>query len=139
MKSKRKIVNTLFHHRYWKWKNNNLNCNNYLKCIHIMRFSSDNNDRMNGNNDGFMDRIIAKHGSQAIIADEGYNRVKVVPYAVMANVCLGALYAWSIFNEPLTREVMDCIFLFLWRSDVDRPDIFLVRSSGTICIGLEIK
>ena len=47
--------------------------------------------------EGFFDR-------RAIIpADNDFNRWRVVPPAVATHVCIGAVYSWSLFNEPLTR------------------------------------
>src|SRR5436309_1523445 len=40
---------------------------------------------------------------EQLIAGEGYNRWRNLPAAVATHLCLGSVYAWSIFNQPLTR------------------------------------
>ena len=37
-----------------------------------------------------------------IVADEGFNRWKVPPASIAIHLCIGSVYAWSIFNPPLT-------------------------------------
>ena len=38
-----------------------------------------------------------------IIAEPGFNRWKVPPASVAIHLCIGSVYAWSIYNPPLTR------------------------------------
>jgi MFS family permease len=40
---------------------------------------------------------------ERIIADENFNRWKVPPASVAIHLCIGSVYAWSMFNPPLTR------------------------------------
>jgi len=40
-----------------------------------------------------------------IVAPEGFNRWKVPPASIAIHLCIGSVYAWSIFNPPLTREL----------------------------------
>ena len=40
---------------------------------------------------------------QHIIADRGFNRWKVPPASVAIHLCIGSVYAWSIFDPALTR------------------------------------
>lgn len=81
--------------------NSSNNCKNDTKSI-----SDDkNNDNDNGNEGGFWDKVISKYGEHSIYGDDNYNRWKIVPMAVSTHLCLGACYAWSLFNEPLTREL----------------------------------
>ena len=42
---------------------------------------------------------------EAIVAPDGYNRWLNVPASVMVQLSIGSVYAWSIFNSPLTREL----------------------------------
>jgi len=38
-----------------------------------------------------------------IVAEPGFNRWKVPPASIAIHLCIGSVYAWSIFNPPLTR------------------------------------
>jgi hypothetical protein len=38
-----------------------------------------------------------------ITAPPGFNRWRVPPASVAIHLCIGSVYAWSIFNSPLTR------------------------------------
>jgi MFS family permease len=39
-----------------------------------------------------------------IVASEGFNRWLVPPASIAIHLCIGSVYAWSIFNPPLTKE-----------------------------------
>jgi len=40
---------------------------------------------------------------ERIIAEPGFNRWKVPPASIAIHLCIGSVYAWSIFNPALTR------------------------------------
>ncbi|MDA8870624.1 OFA family MFS transporter [Rhizobiaceae bacterium] len=40
-----------------------------------------------------------------IVAGPGFNRWRVPPASIAIHLCIGSVYAWSIFNPPLTREL----------------------------------
>lgn len=40
-----------------------------------------------------------------IVAKEGFNRWLVPPAAVAIHLCIGSVYAWSIFNPPLVKQL----------------------------------
>lgn len=42
-------------------------------------------------------------GKERIIAAPGFNRWRVPPASIAIHLCIGSVYAWSIFNLPLTR------------------------------------
>ena len=42
---------------------------------------------------------------ERIVAPEGFNRWLVPPAALAVHLCIGQVYAFSVFNEPLTRVV----------------------------------
>lgn len=39
-----------------------------------------------------------------IVAGDGFNRWLVPPASIAIHLCIGSVYAWSIFNPPLTKE-----------------------------------
>jgi MFS family permease len=39
---------------------------------------------------------------ERIVADDDFNRWKVPPASIAIHLCIGSVYAWSIFNPPLT-------------------------------------
>ena len=42
---------------------------------------------------------------QHIIAKPGFNRWLIVPAALGIHLCIGSVYAWSIFNPALVKQV----------------------------------
>lgn len=46
------------------------------------------------------DRLKKEH----IVAGDGFNRWLVPPASIAIHLCIGSVYAWSIFNPPLTKE-----------------------------------
>ncbi len=40
-----------------------------------------------------------------IVAGDEFNRWKVPPASIAIHLCIGSVYAWSIFNPPLTRSL----------------------------------
>lgn len=42
---------------------------------------------------------------EAIVAPPGFNRWRVPPASVAIHLCIGSVYAWSIFNPALMREL----------------------------------
>ena len=42
---------------------------------------------------------------ERIIAGPGFNRWRVPPASIAIHLCIGSVYAWSVFNGPLTRVV----------------------------------
>jgi len=40
---------------------------------------------------------------ERIIAEPGFNRWRVPPASIAIHLCIGSVYAWSIFNSPLMR------------------------------------
>jgi MFS family permease len=41
---------------------------------------------------------------ESIIAKPGFNRWLVPPASIAIHLCIGSVYAWSVFNIPLSRE-----------------------------------
>ena len=48
---------------------------------------------------GFVDAL----KKDRIVADPSFNRWRVPPASISIHLCIGSVYAWSIFNLPLTR------------------------------------
>jgi MFS family permease len=42
---------------------------------------------------------------ERIVAHDGFNRWKVPPASVAIHLCIGSVYAWSVYNLPLTRAL----------------------------------
>lgn len=40
---------------------------------------------------------------ESITAEPGFNRWTIPPFAIGMHLCIGSVYSWSVFNEPLTR------------------------------------
>ena len=42
---------------------------------------------------------------ERITAEPGYNRWRVPPVSIAIHLCIGSVYAWSIYNPPLTQAL----------------------------------
>ncbi|MCJ8299880.1 MAG: MFS transporter, partial [Pseudomonadales bacterium] len=42
---------------------------------------------------------------ERIVAKEGFNRWLVPPASIAIHLCIGSVYAWSIFNPPLIKQI----------------------------------
>ena len=47
-----------------------------------------------------MSRLLSK---ERVIAPPGFNRWRVPPASIAIHLCIGSVYAWSIFNPPLMK------------------------------------
>ncbi|KIG16129.1 MFS permease [Enhygromyxa salina] len=50
---------------------------------------------------GLFQRLHKDH----IVAPPGFNRWRVPPASIAIHLCIGSVYAWSIFNPPLTKAL----------------------------------
>ncbi|WP_020593968.1 OFA family MFS transporter [Kiloniella laminariae] len=51
-----------------------------------------------------MSGFMAMLSKERIIAKPGFNRWLVPPASIAIHLCIGSVYAWSIFNTPLIKE-----------------------------------
>lgn len=42
---------------------------------------------------------------ESIVAKPGYNRWLIPPSSIAIHLCIGSVYAWSVFNSPLSKEI----------------------------------
>jgi len=70
---------------------------------------------------------------ERIIARPGFNRWKVPPASIAIHLCIGSVYAWSIYNPPLTR-----LFGVVTPASDDRSlqDVTWVFSVAIVFLGL---
>ncbi|MCA9709267.1 MAG: OFA family MFS transporter [Myxococcales bacterium] len=47
--------------------------------------------------------MLERLGKARIVAGPGYNRWRVPPASISIHLCIGSVYAWSVFNPPLTK------------------------------------
>ena len=69
----------------------------------------------------------------AIIAEPGYNRWRIPPFAISMHLCIGSVYTWSVFNGPLTRELGGVVSSSL---DWGMAEVIPVFSTGIVFLGL---
>lgn len=68
-----------------------------------------------------------------IIAPPGFNRWKVPPASVAIHLCLGSVYAWSLFNPPLTRSLG---VVASTAEDWSLPSVVWIFSVAIVFLGL---
>ncbi len=70
---------------------------------------------------------------ERIVAPPGFNRWKVPPASVAIHLCLGSVYAWSLFNPPLTRALG---VVGSAADDWSLPAVVWIFSVAIVCLGL---
>ena len=68
-----------------------------------------------------------------IVAPDGFNRWKVPPASIAIHLCIGSVYAWSIFNPPLTRELG---VVAPAAGDWSLGSVVWIFSVAIVCLGL---
>ena len=68
-----------------------------------------------------------------IVAGEGFNRWWVPPASIATHLCIGSVYAWSIFNTPLTRELG---VVTAAANDWSLGSVVPIFSTAIVCLGL---
>ncbi len=70
---------------------------------------------------------------ESIIAKPGFNRWLVPPASIAIHLCIGSVYAWSVFNIPLSRELG---VLGSAAGDWDFSNIIWIFSIAIVFLGL---
>lgn len=70
---------------------------------------------------------------ERIVAEPGFNRWKVPPASIAIHLCIGSVYAWSIFNLPLTRTFG---VVAPASSDWSLQDVTWIFSVAIVALGL---
>ncbi len=69
----------------------------------------------------------------AIVAKPGFNRWLVPPASIGIHLCIGSVYAWSLFNMPLTNHFG---VVAPAASDWDLSSVVWIFSVAIVCLGL---
>jgi len=68
-----------------------------------------------------------------IVAPDGYNRCRVPPASIAIHLCIGSVYAWSVFNTPLTRDLG---VVASSANDWSLSSVVWIFSVAIVCLGL---
>jgi hypothetical protein len=70
---------------------------------------------------------------ESIVASPSFNRWLVPPAAIGTHLSIGSVYAWSLFNDPLTRELgVVCSSSIDW----SLQEVVPIFSTSIVCLGL---
>ncbi|MAZ33016.1 MAG: MFS transporter [Thalassospira sp.] len=75
------------------------------------------------------DRLKKEH----IVAGDDFNRWKVPPASIAIHLCIGSVYAWSIFNPPLVKEFG---VVAASSGDWGLQSVVWIFSVAIVCLGL---
>jgi MFS family permease len=68
-----------------------------------------------------------------IVAAPGFNRWRVPPASIAIHLCIGSVYAWSIFNPPLTKTLG---VVGASARDWALEDVTIIFTIAIVCLGL---
>jgi MFS family permease len=95
--------------------------------------SNNNNTQAAAPQDAWRRTLPAWLFKESIVADSTYNRWLVAPAAIATHLSIGSVYAWSMFNEPLTRELG---VVASAASDWALPSVVPIFSMSIVFLGL---
>lgn len=79
-------------------------------------------------------RALSFLNRERIVAPPGFNRWRIPPAALAVHLCIGEIYGFSVFNEPLTRVAG--ISSPVEGVDWKKPEVGWIYSLGLIVLGL---
>ena len=68
-----------------------------------------------------------------IVAPKGFNRWRIPPASIAIHLCIGSVYAWSIFNPALIRELG---VVSSAADDWNLSSVIWIFSVAIVCLGL---
>ena len=68
-----------------------------------------------------------------IVAPKGYNRWRIPPASIAIHLCIGSVYAWSIFNPALIKELG---VVTSAADDWTLSSVIWIFSVAIVCLGL---
>lgn len=77
--------------------------------------------------------MFRKLSKEHIVAGPGFNRWKIPPASIAIHLCIGSVYAWSIFNPALTRVQGVAASA---ADDWTLPEVVAVFTVAIVCLGL---
>ena len=80
----------------------------------------------------FADLIGLRLHKRYIVAPEGFNRWWVPPASIAIHLCIGSVYAWSLFNPPLARALG---VVAPAAGDWQLADVVWIFSVAIVCLG----
>ncbi len=70
---------------------------------------------------------------ESIVAGPEFSRWRIAPASMAIHLCIGSVYAWSIFNTPLTREFG---VVASSAADWSLGSVVPIFSTAIVCLGL---
>jgi MFS family permease len=70
---------------------------------------------------------------ESIIAPANFNRWRVPPASIAIHLCIGSVYAWSIFNPALIKELGGVVSA---ADDWSLSSVVWIFSVAIVCLGL---
>ena len=68
-----------------------------------------------------------------IVAPKGFNRWRIPPASIAIHLCIGSVYAWSIFNPALIKELG---VVTSSADDWTLSSVIWIFSVAIVCLGL---
>lgn len=94
------------------WRRSNLNISSGVAALHRCRLSTSTRATSDAQpilqksqtaDTRFLERLGWLPWQLRVGDNAGVNRYRFVPAAILNHMCLGGVFAWSMFNEPITR------------------------------------